>query len=131
MINCKSELKLKFAKHCVLSACGNDNEDVTSNNIIFNIKDTKLHLPAVTLSAKDNQKLSKLLGKTFKRSVYWNECKIKGKNKITTNNYRLVPESKSLGVYRSFVNIYSNEDDDLKKYKAKKVLYTNRYYQEF
>ena len=131
MINWKSELKLKFAKHCVLSAGGNDNEDVTSNNIIFNIKDTKLHLPVVTLSAKDNQKLSKLLGKVFKRSVYWNECKIKGKNKIMTNNYRLIPGSKFLGVYRSFVNIYSNEDDDVKKYKAKKVLYTNRYYQEF
>ena len=65
----------------------------------------------------------------FKRSVYWNECKIKGKNKITTSNYRLIPASKFLGVYRSFVNIYSNEDDDVKKYKAKKVLYTNRYYQ--
>ena len=92
--------------HCVLSAGGKDNEDVTSNNIIFNIKNTKLHLPIVTLSAKDNKKLSKLLGKVFKRSVYWNECKIKAKNKIATNNYRLIPESKFLGVYRSFVNIY-------------------------
>ena len=41
--------------------------DTNSNNIIFPIKDTKLYVPVVTLSAKDNQKLSKLLGKRFER----------------------------------------------------------------
>ena len=39
LINCKVELKL----------------------IIFTIKDTKLYVPAVTLSTRSNQKLSKLL----------------------------------------------------------------------
>ena len=34
------------------------------------MKDTKLYVPVVTLSAKDNQKLSKSLSKGFKRSVY-------------------------------------------------------------
>ena len=35
------------------------NDSVDSNNITFNIKDTKLYVPVVTLAAKDNQKLSK------------------------------------------------------------------------
>ena len=46
-----------------------------SNNIIFTNKDTKLYVPVVTLSAKDYQKLSKLLSKGFARSLYWNEYK--------------------------------------------------------
>ena len=54
LINCKIELKLKSTKYCVLSANGNDNDDAHSDNIIFTIKNTKLYVPAVTLSAKDN-----------------------------------------------------------------------------
>ena len=40
------------------------------NNVIFTIKYTKLYVAVVTLSARDNQKLSKLLSKGFERSVY-------------------------------------------------------------
>ena len=46
------------------------NEDGNANNIIFTIKNIKLYVPVVTLSARDNQKLSKLLSKGFERSVY-------------------------------------------------------------
>ena len=56
-----------------------------NNNIIFTIKDTKLHFPVITLLSKDNQKLSKLHSKGFERSVYWNEYKTKSDNKNTTN----------------------------------------------
>ena len=41
--------------------------------ILFTIKNTKAYFPVVTLSARDNQKLSKLFSKGFERSVYWNE----------------------------------------------------------
>ena len=80
LINCKVELKLKFTKYCVLSAGGNDdfiNDNNNANNIIFTNKGTKLYVPVVTLSARDNQKLPKLLSKRFERSVYWNEYKKK------------------------------------------------------
>ena len=70
----KVELKLNWTNHCDLPANGNDNTDVDPN-IIFTMKDTKLYVPAIILSAKDNQKLSKLLSKGFERSVYWNEYK--------------------------------------------------------
>ena len=33
-------------------------------------------VPIVTLSGEDNAKLSKLLGKGFKRSIYWNKYKV-------------------------------------------------------
>ena len=72
LINCKVALKLKWEKYCVLSAAGNDNTNDNPDNIIFTIKDTKLHVPVVTLSAKDNQKLSNFLSKRLERLVYWN-----------------------------------------------------------
>ena len=50
------------------------------NNVIFTIKDTKLFVPVVALSARDNRKLSKILSKGFERSIYWNECKTKSEN---------------------------------------------------
>ena len=86
LINCKVELKLERAKHCVLSAGSNDNDNDQSDNIIFDIKDTKLYVPVGTLSVKDNQKLSKVLTKRFERSVYWNQNKTKRAIKITTHN---------------------------------------------
>ena len=67
LINCKVELKLKWSKYCVLSAGGNDNANGNDDNIIFTIKDTKLYVPVVTLSARDNKKLTKLLSKRFER----------------------------------------------------------------
>ena len=74
-----------------MSASCNDNTTANPNNIIFTIKDTKLYVPAVTLSARDNPKLPKLLSKLFERSVYWNEYKTKSENKNTTNEYRYFP----------------------------------------
>ena len=70
LINCKIELKLKWTKHCVLATGGNDNDYFNSDDIIFTIEDTKLYVPFVTLSSKDNQKLSKVLNIGFERSVY-------------------------------------------------------------
>ena len=65
-----------------MSAAGADNTNANPN-IIFTIKDTKLHVPVVTLSARQNKKLSKLLSKRFERSNYWNEYKTKSENKNT------------------------------------------------
>ena len=63
LINCKVELKLKWTKYCVLSATGADNDNSNAFNITFTIKDAKLYVPLVILSARDNQKLSKLFSK--------------------------------------------------------------------
>ena len=90
MFNCKVELKLRWAKHCVLSVAGADNANGNNNdnNVIFIIKGTKLYVPVVTLSARDNQKLSKLLSKRFERLVSWNEYKAKSDGKNTASEVR-------------------------------------------
>ena len=60
LINRKVESKLKWTRYCVFSASATENyvnDNDNSNNIIFAIKDTKLFVPVITLSARDNQKL--------------------------------------------------------------------------
>ena len=120
LINCKVELKLKWTKYCALSAAGNDNEsdddnDINANNIIFTIKNTKVSVSVVILSARGNQRLSKLLSKVFERSVYWNEYKTKSENKNTTTKYRYFLESNFVKVNRIFqILVYSNQDDNAK-----------------
>ena len=101
LISFKVELKLKWTRYCVLSHGGNDNfinGNNNANNIIFTSKDTKLHVSVVTLSARDNQKLSKLLSKGCERSVDWNEYKRRSENENTTNEFRYFLESNFVGV---------------------------------
>ena len=52
-----------------MSAAGADNAYANPNNIIFTIKDTKLYLPVVSSSAKDNKKPPKLLSKGIEKST--------------------------------------------------------------
>ena len=70
LINWKVELSLKWIENCVLTTADN------ANNATFEITAAKLYVLIVTLSAEDNAKLSKLLGKGSKRSVYWNKYKV-------------------------------------------------------
>ena len=52
----------------------------------FNTTNTKLYVPIVTLSSKDNAKLVKLLEDGFNRPVYWNEYQTKIETKELDNN---------------------------------------------
>ena len=52
--------------------------------------------------------------------MYWSEYKLKSDNKDTTNEYRHFLESNFAGINRLFVLIYSKEDDNGKRYKAKR-----------
>ena len=67
LINCKIELKLKWTRYCVLSVADSDNDNANCTVVISTIKDTKLYVPVITLSARDNEKLSKFIG--FERSI--------------------------------------------------------------
>ena len=123
LINFKVELKLRWAKDCVLSVAGNENninENANANGITFTIKGTKLYAPVAALSARDIQKLSKLLSKGYKRSAYWNEYKTKSDNKNTTNEFRYFLESNFVGVNKLFVLVYTNEGNNAKRFNARK-----------
>ena len=67
---------------------------------------------------RDNQRLSKILRKGFERSVYWNEQKTKSENKETTNEHRYFLESNFVWVNRLFVLVYTNHDDNVKRFNT-------------
>ena len=128
LVNRRAELKLRWTRYCILSASGNKNninEDANVNNIIFTIKDTKIYVPVVTLSARDNQKLSKRLSKGFEGSVFWNEYKMKSDNKNTTNELINFLESNFVGVNRLFEFIQPI-GSDIKRHEEIRILRTGQ-----
>ena len=130
LINFEVELKFRWAKYCILSVAGIDN---VNGNDIGNATDNGNgnDVPAVTLSARDNQKLSKLLSKGFERSVYWIEFKTKCDNKNTTNEFRYFLESNFVGANRLLVLAYSNQDAACNRFRDKKYyLYIIKRYEE-
>ena len=87
-----------------------------ANTATFKITDAKFYVPIVTLSAEDNVKLSNLLGKGFKKSVYWSEYKVIDNIlvEIAANNeekyIRELLDSSYQGVKRLFVLAYNNTE---------------------
>ena len=67
--NCKIDLEFTWHKDCMISSA-----DATAGQVVsFMITNTKLYVPVVTLSTKDNANLTKLLIEGFKRTIYWNQ----------------------------------------------------------
>ena len=73
LINFKIKLKFKWINYCGSSAAGEHNANDGGDKILFSINYTKLYVPVVILSSRDNQKLSPPHSKVFETSVYWNE----------------------------------------------------------
>ena len=132
LFNCKIHLELDRNNNCVMygadSYAGGDN--VNKRETTFKITSTKLYVPVVTLSTKDNVNLTR-----FKRSVYWNEYKSKIKTKeADANNLKKFPLNASFqGVNRLFVLAFDNtnngtnkvERDSHRKYFLPRVDITN------
>ena len=80
----------------------------------FKITSTKLNVPIVTLSTKDNLiNLTKQLNEGFKRSMYWNEykSKIETKNLDNDNITRFPLDASFQGINRLFVLAFDNTDN--------------------
>ena len=101
LINCKIHLELNWTKDYVMS---------TIADTIFKITNTKLYVPIVTLSSKDNVKLVKLLEEGFKRPLYWNEYQTKKetRNLDNPNLTRFPVDASFQGVRRLFVVAFNN-----------------------
>ena len=95
LINCKVELSLRWYENCILPSAG--------TAATFAITDTKFYVPVVTLKTEDNSKLSKLLSKGFKRSVYWNEHRLILKDYDANTNIREKLDASFQGVNKLFV----------------------------
>ena len=101
LINCKIHVDLNWSKGCVMS---------TIADTTFKITDTKLYVPIVTLSSKNNVKLVKLLEEGFKRPVYWieHQTNIEAID-LNNNNLTRFPRDASFQVVRRlFVLAFNN-----------------------
>ena len=112
LINCKIHLELNWSKDCVMS---------TIANTEFKITNTKLYLPTVTLSSKDNVKLANLLEDGFNRTVYWNEYQTKKETRnLDNNNFTRFPLDASFqGFRRLFVLSFDNTNNGAKNVERK------------
>ena len=102
LINFQVNLILTWSKDCVIT----NSEGETK----FAITETKLYVPALTLSTQDNAKLPQQLKSGFERIINWNKYESSPKT-YTQNRYlnHLINPSFQ-GVNRLFVLPFENED---------------------
>ena len=97
-INCEISLQLKRSRKCTILAA-----TVASQNPSFQINDTKLYVPVVTLSTQENTKLLKQLESGFKRTINPNKYLVKTTNQVQYRylNFPIYPSFQ--GVNRLFI----------------------------
>ena len=102
LINCEVNLILTWSKDCVITNSTGEGK--------FAITETKLYVPVVTLSTKDNEKLLQQLKSGFKKTISWNkyESSIKTFAQNRYLNYLINPSFQ--GVNRLFVLAFENEN---------------------
>ena len=88
------------------NAPGGDNTNDNPDNNIFTIKDTKLYVPVVLYQQKTLKKYQNFLAKDLK-------------DQFIENEYRYFLESNFVGIKKWFVLVYSNQDDNAKRFKAR------------
>ena len=103
LINCEVNLILTWSKDCVITNSTGEGK--------FAITETKLYVPVVTLSTKDNEKLLQQLKSGFKTIISWNkyESSIKTFAQNRYLNYLINPSFQ--GLNRLFVLSFENEND--------------------
>ena len=103
LINCEVNLISTWSKDCVITNSTGEGK--------FAITETKLYIPVVTLSTKDNEKLLQQLKSGFKKTISWNkyESSIKTFAQNRYLNYLINPIFQ--GVNRLFVLSFENEND--------------------
>ena len=92
LINFEIELILTWSKNCLLAdmtvrAAGNNNDPpvmIAPTGLVFQIRDTKLYVPAVTLSTENDKKLLEQLKAGFKKTIRWN--KYRSQMTVQSNN---------------------------------------------
>ena len=105
LIICEISLQLKWSKNYILIGC-----TVANQNSEFQITDTKLYIPVVTLSTHDNMKLLKQLESRFERTINWNKYLRKTIDQAQNRHSDFLIDPSFQGVNRLF--ILPLKDDD-------------------
>ena len=96
LINCEVFLALTWSENCVLTDITTEAADPdadpaipalnTPTNKTFQITDSKLYVPTVTLSTENDKKLLEQLKTGFKKTIKWNKYRLQITNQTQNNN---------------------------------------------
>ena len=100
LINCEVSLTLTWSGNFILTNITTQAADPDANptmpakyaprNTTFQITDTKLYVPVVTLSTKDHNNFLEQLKSWFKRTIKWIRYRSEMTNQIKTSNLNLI-----------------------------------------
>ena len=129
LTNCEVFLTFTWSENCVLTnitteAAKGDNLAIGApTSAIFKIIDTKLYVPVVTLSTKDDNNFLEQLISGFKRTIKWNKHRSEMANQTKTNNLNYLNNATFNKDNKSFVLSFQNEEDrtSFSKYYTPKV----------
>ena len=117
LINCELSLTLTWSENCVITSLEkritiiNTRRHTSPTNATFKITDTKLYVPVVTLSTKDDNNFLEQLKSGFKRIIKWNKYRSEMTNQTKTNNLNYLIDPTFTKVNRLFVLSFENEKD--------------------
>ena len=106
LINCEVNLILTWSSTCVLIATG-----VPNQAAIFEITDTKLYAPVVTLPTQENIKFLQQLNSGFKRVINWNKYLSKPELLAQNPNLNHLNETSFQGVNKFLFLAFENDND--------------------
>ena len=135
LINCEISLTLTWSNSCVLTsratrdaaAAQGSNPAVAEIDsptaATFKIKDCKLQVPVVTLSAENDNKLLEQSKTGFKRTIKWNKYRSEMSNETKSNNLNYSIDPTFTNAHRLFILSFENEEDrtSFSKYYVRKV----------
>ena len=121
LINCEVELILTWFKNCVLIDKITRNANYNADPIVyeinnpedatFQITDTKLYVPVVTLSKENNIKLLEKLKSGFKKTIKWSKYRPQMTIQNNNNNLNYLTDPTFTNVNRLFVLSFERTDD--------------------
>ena len=115
LINCELEVIVTWSKNCALADMAVDADAnpaiVGPAGLEFQITDTKLYVPVVTLSAIDVNNFLEQLKSRFKRTIKWNKYRSEMTNQNKTNHLNNLIDLTFTKVNRLFVLSFENEED--------------------
>ena len=105
----------------------NTRRDTSPTNATFQITDTKLYVPAVTLSTEYDKRSLEQLRTRFKRTIKWNKYRSEMTNQTKNNNLNYLINLTFTKVNRLFALSFESENDrtSLSKYYVPNVQITD------
>ena len=117
LTNCEVSLILTWSRKCVITSMkrriitNTRQRDTSPTNATFQITDTKLYVPIVTLSTENNKRLLEQLRTGFKRTINWNKYRSEMTNQTQNNNLNHLIDPTFTKVNRLFILSFVNEND--------------------